>query len=63
MTFDQTQLSQFQGSEGVRYIAEAAGAYWLLDKILISQWAPMFADEEFQVWKLSVSRGWATPVA
>jgi hypothetical protein len=62
-------LSQFTGSEtffrhslmrrivyteGVQYLAEAAGAYWLIDKIATSQLEPHIRDEEFQAWKLRV---------
>jgi hypothetical protein len=61
-------LSQFIGSEqlfrhglsrkhfyteGAQFVAERAGAYWLLDKIALHG-SPEIADEDFQVWKLSV---------
>ena len=38
-------------TEGAKYVAETAGAYWLLDKIAIV--GPTI-PEEFQVWKLEV---------
>jgi hypothetical protein len=66
----QADLNQFTGSEtwyrhgvnrnvlftdGAKYIADHAGAYWLLDEIAIIQphdkWV---AAEEFQVWRLVV---------
>jgi hypothetical protein len=61
-------LSQFIGSEqffrhglsrkhlyteGAQFVAERAGAYWLLDKIALHG-SPAIAREDFQVWKLSV---------
>ena len=63
-------LSQFTGSEtwyrhginrnvlftdGAKYVADQAGAYWLLDEIAIIQpHDKRVAAEEFQVWKLVV---------
>ena len=63
-------LSQFSGSEnwyrhginrkvlftdGAKYVADAGGAYWLLDEIAIIQpHNKAVAAEEFQVWKLTV---------
>jgi len=63
----QNELEQFTGTEsyykhplsgyvytdGIQYLAEKAGAYWLLDKILIiTRYKPKL--QEFGVWKLSV---------
>jgi hypothetical protein len=62
-------LRQFTGSEnwcrhainrnvlytdGAQYVAEAGGAYWLLDEIAIFQRDGRIAAEEFQVWTLKV---------
>lgn len=47
-------------TEGVRYVAEEGGAYWLIDKIATSQLDPKIAREEFQVWKLAVTGSTAT---
>jgi hypothetical protein len=63
-------LDQFTGSEnwyrhginrsvlftdGAKYLADQAGAYWLLDEIAITQRHDKHvATEEFQVWKLAV---------
>ena len=63
-------LGQFTGSEhwyrhglvrsilftdGVKYVADAAGAYWLLDEIALAQKGEKaVAAEEFQVWRLTV---------
>jgi len=42
-------------TDGARHVAEAGGAYWLLDEIaLAQQYEPSVKDEAFQVWKLTV---------
>jgi hypothetical protein len=42
-------------TEGVQFLAERGGAYWLLDAIAIIQpHNKRVAAEEFQVWKLVV---------
>lgn len=63
------ELSQFTGSEiwyrhplatryvyteGVRYLADKAAAYWLIDSILLLQSHERALGEEFQVWTLAV---------
>ena len=64
-------LDQFTGSEhwyrhglvrdvvftdGAKYVADQAGAYWLLDEIAFAQRAEKrVADEPFQLWKLAVN--------
>ena len=68
---DPSLLAQFTGSEqfyrhglvkdivfteGVKYVADAAGAYWLLDEIaLAKKFQPSLMAEEFQVWDLTVA--------
>lgn len=63
-------LRQFTGSEhwyrhglnrnvlftdGAKYVADAGGAYWLLDSIVIAQLCDRrIGAQPFQVWKLSV---------
>ena len=60
-TITKADLKQFTGTEqyyrhlkgivytdGVKYLAEKAGAYWLID--LVASYQPL--DVEFQVWKL-----------
>jgi len=62
-------LAQFKGTEqwyrhpvfrsflytdGVKYLAEKAGAYWLLDYIFSNQTLAKIKAEEFQVWKIFV---------
>lgn len=42
-------------TEGVQYVAETVGAYWLLDEIaLMNMGLPSLAATEFQVWTLTV---------
>ncbi len=42
-------------TEGVAYIAEAAGAHWLVDAIGANQYDAFVKAEDFQVWQLYVS--------
>ena len=68
-TLTKTDLRQFTGTErwyrhwcarkvlytdGVQYVAEHGGAYWLVDEIAFAQRNPKIAAEGFQVWKLEV---------
>lgn len=42
-------------TEGVKYVADTAGAYWLLDLICIANvYEAKVRAEEFQLWTLSV---------
>ena len=66
----EASLRQFSGTEnyyrhwlrrivytdGVQYLAEQAGAYWLIDLIASWQLKPKVRREEFQVWILKVNR-------
>ena len=70
-TLTKADLAQFTGSEhwyrhamvrdvlytdGVKYVAETAGAYWLIDEITFAQrFDKLLAAEEFQSWKLTVN--------
>ena len=70
-TLSKADLAQFTGSEqwyrhginrkvlftdGAKFVADRAGAYWLLDEIAIIQpHDRRVAAEEFQVWKLAVN--------
>ena len=72
-TLTEADLMQFTGSEhwhrhaivrdvlytdGVRYVAKTAGAYWLIDEIAFAQHGnKRLAAEEFQSWKLTVNPG------
>ena len=69
-TLDPAMLAQFTGSEryyrhglvrkviytdGAKYVADTAGAYWLLDEIALNNMAlPSLAKTAFQVWELTV---------
>jgi hypothetical protein len=66
-TLDEANLAQFTGgeqwfkhrlgpvyTEGVKHVADTAGAYWLIDSIVINQTRPKIKGEEFQSWKLRV---------
>jgi hypothetical protein len=65
-----SDLAQFTGSEcwyrhplnrsitytdGAQYVAEAGGAYWLLDAIVSHQHDARVLAEPFQVWTLKVA--------
>ena len=69
-TLTKSDLSQFTGSEhwyrhsivrkvlytdGVQYVAETGGAYWLIDEIAFGQANQKIAAEKFQVWRLKVN--------
>ena len=47
-------------TDGVKYLADEAGAYWLLDIISSYQHDPKIRRERFQVWELTLSPDNAT---
>ena len=47
-------------TDGVKYLADEAGAYWLLDIIASYQTNPKTRREHFQVWELTLSPDNAT---
>lgn len=53
--FYRHSLTRLLYSEGVKYVAETAGAYWLIDKVATLQMKSAVRAEEFQVWKLRVT--------
>ncbi|SFK90008.1 DUF6876 family protein [Methylocapsa palsarum] len=69
-TLTKADLAQFTGTDnwyrhglvrdvlytdGVAYVAQTAGAYWLIDEIAFAQRGEKrVASEEFQFWKLKV---------
>jgi hypothetical protein len=69
-TIQKSDLAQFTGSEqwfrhalvrsvlftdGAKHVADAGGAYWLLDEIALAQrYKKRVAAEEFQNWTLKV---------
>jgi hypothetical protein len=68
-TLDASELANFTGTEnwykhwlgkvvftdGIKFVAEQAGAFWLVDEIAINQTRPKVRAEEFQVWVLKVN--------
>jgi hypothetical protein len=70
-TLTESDLWQFTGTEhwyrhalvrnvsftdGAKYLADHAGAYWLLDIIAIAQaYTATVATEDFQAWRLTVN--------
>lgn len=75
MTDLAADLRQFNGSEnwhrhglcrniiytdGVKYLAETANAFWLIDKIATNQMDPKIRANEFQCWKLKLDGTRAT---
>src|SRR5215472_12370304 len=45
-------------TDGAKYVADQAGAYWLLDEIAFAQKGEKaVAAEAFQVWRLTVKPG------
>lgn len=47
-------MKQFLYTEGVHFVAESAGAFWLVDEIVIAQTELAVVSEEFQIWTLAV---------
>ena len=69
-TLTRSDLAQFTGTEhvyrhqllphivytdGVRHVAEAGQAYWLIDKIACAQIEGRHAEQPFQLWQLIVN--------
>lgn len=46
---------KFRYTDGVKFLAEEAGAYWLLDYIFSNQTSKNLLEQPFQVWKLKVN--------
>lgn len=67
-TLNESELANFTGSEnwyqhwlgkclyteGAKYVADQAGAHWLIDEIAVNQTRPKVGAEKFQVWVLQV---------
>ncbi len=47
-------------TEGAKYVADEAGAYWLLDEIALAQLSAPLRATPFQVWTLDVRGSSAT---
>lgn len=42
-------------TDGMQYLAERVGAYWLLDEIALAQALQPVAAQPFQLWRLKVN--------
>lgn len=47
-------FSKYKYTDGVRFLAQNAECYWLLEHIFIHQTDPKIKGEEFQVWEIKV---------
>jgi hypothetical protein len=54
-TYYQPIYPKYRYTEGVKYLAENAEAYWLLDYIFSNQLDTVIHAEGFQVWKIIVN--------
>ena len=45
----------FVYTDGIKYLADRVGAYWLIDYIFSNQHDTKIKTEPFQVWKISVA--------
>ena len=56
--FQWSRLTDLTCTDGAKYLAEEAGAYWLLDAVASHQNALVIQDlqrlQEFQIWTLTV---------
>jgi len=48
-------MSQGTYTEGVQYVAQKLGAYWLIDLIFSLQWKREVLEQPFQTWILKVN--------
>lgn len=53
--FKHPLFSKFVYTDGVKFLAVNAGAYWLLEFIFSNQTIPKIKAEGFQVWKIKVA--------
>lgn len=47
-------------TDGVKFLAEQAGAYWLIDYVFSNQLLPEIQGQVFQVWKIYTANDQAT---
>lgn len=52
--FRNPAFPNFTYTEGVKYLAEQAGAYWLIDYVFSNQLIPAIKAMPFQTWKIMV---------
>jgi hypothetical protein len=50
-----TMLAKIVATDGVLYVAEQAGAFWLMDAIASHQHTASVRAQPFQVWRLNVA--------
>lgn len=50
----------FKFTDGVKYLADQAECYWLIDYIFSNQSIPKIKEQAFQVWKISLADNKAT---
>jgi hypothetical protein len=48
-------LSGLKLTDGVKYLAEKAGAYWLMD--IIAGYQSKLKDQPFQIWRIHLKEG------
>lgn len=47
-------FSSFVFTDGVKYLAEQTGAYWLIDYVMSNQYDLYLAIEPFQAWTITI---------
>ena len=53
-TYYRHSLGQLIYTDGVKYLADTAGAHWLIDVVASHQHKPSVSCEPFQLWTLNV---------
>jgi len=53
--FYNPMFPKFRYTEGVKYLAQEANCYWLLDYVFSNQTIKAISEQPFQVWKLKVA--------
>jgi hypothetical protein len=49
------KMTGYKYTAGVKHVAEAGGAYWLLDKIaFVTRFGGLVGRDDFEVWRLKV---------
>lgn len=56
-------FKRFKYTDGVKHLAETAGAYWLLDYIFSNQTHKNLTDQSFQIWKIKVNEDDSAAIA
>ncbi len=53
--FYNPMFPEFKYTEGVKYLAQEANCYWLLDYVFSNLAIKAISEQPFQVWKLKVA--------